>query len=126
MEIVHSFRLIKDRPPRIRISARGAVRASRLQLATVEDISEAGLYVSCASPLPVGTELTVFFDMPTETGYERIWVRSTVRHRQKKHGSTGGMGLRFLRLEFDHAEMIRAFVRRHDPRTVQVELQLAA
>lgn len=126
MDLIHHPR--KKRPIRIRVRARGAVRCSRPQIGCVEDLSEAGLYFSCPAALALDTEVTVIFDLPTDDGDRRVWVRAVVRHRERKHGRTSGMGLQFLRLPFEHAELIRAFVRKHEREPVEewVVIELAA
>lgn len=101
-----------QRMSRIKMSATGRMTSSRSHIVTIRDLSEAGVYISCKSPLREGTELTVTFDIPISDGLERICARGVVRHatrRDRHHGR--GMGIRFLRLQFSHMQIIREYLK---------------
>jgi c-di-GMP-binding flagellar brake protein YcgR len=103
------LRATTRRAVRIRVHTRGALKSARPQLGHVEDLSETGMYFSCPRPLHAGDEVSVVFDLPPPRGDARVEVRAVVRHRSLKGGALG-MGLQFLRMRYEHAQLIRAFV----------------
>lgn len=119
------LRAAKRRAVRIRVHTQGALKTARPQLGTVEDLSETGMYFSCPRPLHAGHEVSVVFELPTPRGEARVEVRAVVRHRSLKGGAVG-MGLQFLRMRFEHAQLIRAFVLWSQTQDEPLELELCA
>lgn len=79
-------------------TARGIKRYNTLNLST------GGMYLECSSPLPVGTEILLKFDLP---GAGKVEAQGVVKHHKpmvvKDAGQTEtvlrGMGIAFLRIE---------------------------
>lgn len=89
--------------------ARGRIGRSDLRSAVVEDVSTSGVFVRCPNTFPEGTEVELRFDLPGPQGIGRVEARAEVRHRRGGEGA--GMGLKLLRLPFEHAECLRAWMK---------------
>ncbi len=80
---------------------------------TVGNLSEGGLFVRTFAPLPRGRQATVSFEL---SHGRRIQAEAQVMWRREASagGPPSGMGLAFTRLQPEHRERIRRFVRSGD------------
>lgn len=103
----------KRKHPRapIRVSA-DCMEAELIYQSYTVDVSESGIFIDTAEPLPVGTELTIKFALPRQ-GAPLLCkgrVVRTVPPSRSPEGVRSGMGVRFTNLSSEDADKIRAFV----------------
>jgi uncharacterized protein (TIGR02266 family) len=85
----------------------GLLSDSNFYTGLAEDVSTGGVFVSTSSPLPTGTDVTVFFVLG---GGRTLKAEGTVRWlRSAETGATPGMGVAFTRLGDDERKAIEAF-----------------
>ena len=72
----------------------------------IRDLSPLGCFIETASPLPVGTEVSLRFRIPLELEYALIVARGMVRR-----SGPNGMAVEFIDLETSYRDLLEQFVK---------------
>jgi uncharacterized protein (TIGR02266 family) len=115
-EVPRTARLAEQRTAghRVRIEVDvGLLSDSNFYAGVAADVSAGGVFVSTAEPLPVGTEVTLYF---TLDGGHTLQPNGTVRWtRPAGEGRSAGMGVGFGRLSEDDRRAIVDFCAQRPP-----------
>lgn len=74
------------------------------------DINEGGLFIETEKPRPIGTEVTLHFNLPG-SGEALSTVGRVVRLGRGDHSNAPGMGVEFEELEPDDRRKINSIIR---------------
>jgi hypothetical protein len=71
----------------------------------IRDLNPLGCYIETADPLPIGSELDLNFQIPSENDYVPIVAKGVVRRSSPK-----GMAIEFTDLDPDYFRILEEFV----------------